>query len=1253
MKPTKKWKIIGAVAGLIFLSVAGVSVAASYKEKDFDPGAYEDRNRKDNQILFPGQDISLGDEEQENDSELWQQDKNADEDKKPEDRPSSSVLFQTMKVADDGAQNDNAQQEEQQDPQNDNDVIYTPGSQTDPKIPSAHKKDDQTTDNEQPQVKPTKTPSDGNGGKDDGKKDPNKDDGNGNNDKPGTPDTPDTPDTPVTPTPTPDVPSTDPTDPSDNSDNKNDDKDKDDKGDTEDPEKPSHEDPDTSVPTLPKDDTVIDADPYPGDKDLDIKEDDYKKYSLKIIGLRDSEDMVNSLYMGEYLNDQRVFCSVLVYVCEDDVPKYRLTELDDNFKLGSYPEQVTEDKVPLTFYFRPSAEYDWIEAEYDAEVIYSAKLLLKDLDNQETYKQVLVPKDDPQIPLASYYYDVAGHNVLGFEADPIERLFLGWSETENGDSVGPLYEVTKTGAQVLYARQGEPLSEPTKADWQYAYFMLGDMPYYVRIQVLTNAEATDGVLTIPDGVQALDLEYGFDMFWTPVYETCDTIKIPDSVMFLSTADTGEDQEDYFTFVVNKAYEVGKNNPYYAAEDGILYNHEKTQILSVPRETEKLTVAEQVESVHFIDGNALQEIHFTADKPIAVNFSQVNNATIYVPTESYLKYLSAWGKNPGGTNRLVASGEETPVFTEDDTAIYSEDGKTLLSVKSNVSGVYVVKEGVEKIAEGALDNCGSIELLLLPKSLKELESKSLSGNAPQKILLLGTTPPSIAKDSFSADSVVQVETVAKTAYEAAFAELLPDGGQMIDRIFSYVAKEDGYSYLTEEEDEIYPADALLISVPEDITSFTEQSLPEVQLTEIAPGAFAGCTRLHIAELPAGLQKIGAEAFSGCSSLEGIISYETEMLEIGNEAFADTYSLRFAAFNAYYLDSYDYWGTAAWFGVNNGIGYYSINRYSPNYYLEDMAGGKLLYGVAVDENGNPTDDLYLVGATTDIAGTVKLEENTFEITDKVFQGCSNPFTVEGLEKLAAIDDYAFESSGIQGDITLGGDLIYLGSSAFRYCSRITGLTMDGSSLDKTVFSSPFGLYAFEYCTALEQVKIVGDGEFDISSEAFAGCTSLTSIFLKESTGIRRIGYSAFVQTAITSLELPACVDEISYGAFDACVNLTEIRLASEVPPALTGYSTGWEFTFGEIGAEEGFIKVPEGAEQDYIDVWKYEILGYTIFDMDDLTEEQLLEGENRVRRILGLPEKEEEEVPSVSENDIAAGTDENTDDLPVTVSENAVQ
>lgn len=1230
--------------GLVFLSAACVSVAASYKEKAFDPGAFTGRDRKENQILFPGQDVSLGQDEQQSDSELWQQNEDAEENKKPEDKPSSSVLFQTMKVADNTANSETVPQEEQSQPQND--VIYQQGGSDDPKTPSSYKKPDGNADSDKPHAEPSKRPSDNGGGSD------NKpgDNGGGKDNKPGDSNepSPDTPDTPVTPSP---APSGEPARPDDNTGgNKSDTEDKKDTDKPDEPEEPSRKDPDPTVPTLPGNDYVYkDVDEYPGSDKIDIKdEEDYKRYSLKVIGILDSEDAINSLYMGEYLNDQRVLCSVLVYVCEDGKPKYRLMELDDNFKLGSYPEQITEDVVPLTFYFRPDEKHDWITCEYEAGIIYSAKLLLMDQENKEIYKQVLVPKNNTTVAMLEYYYGEAGNGLAGFgdEADTVGKPFRGWSETENGESVGNFYDVTKTGAQTLYALPETELPEGAEAEWQYVFLNHHDASYYTRVQVLTKAEPEDGVLTIPDGIQVADLPADVDWdTWEIIYTTCDTMKLPASLLYLSTTDTTENQEDTFNFRVNKAYEVAEDNINYAAEDGILMNQEKTQILSIPLEREKVIVPEGVTNVHFSMDNQIKEIHFTDEKPANASFASLYDAKIYVPTSSYLRYLSAWGKNPGGTSQLLAEGASVEEFTEDDTAIYSADGKTLLAVKSGVNGVYIVKEGVEKIAESAFENCGTINLLLLPESLKELESKSLLTNAPEKILFLGMTPPLVQDDSFADTSILQVETASKEAYEKAFAKAA-SAEQMINRVFSYNETEDGYQYLEEEEDETYPASALLLAAPSDITSFTEDSIPGISLTEIAPCVFADHTSLRLVELPAGLTKIGKEAFAGCSSLEGVLSYEPDQLEICENAFANTDAMRFAAFDALYLDSYFYYGSAHWYGNCNGTGtIYSIDRFSPYYYLEDAEVGQLLFGQATDEYNNATDENYLLGATSDVQGTITLSDKTTEIAGYVFNGCANPFTVEGLDHVIAVGDYAFNASGIQGEITLGSRLVYLGSFAFHSCNGLTGVTLDGSMLSRKVYEMPFGSSTFSYCSNLTYVNIVGEGFYDIGNEAFYGCMSLQDVSIAESAGIHRVGYAAFAGTGITTLELPASVDDIGYGVVSQCWQFEKMILHSTQPPILSAYDPHWAFEFADT-VEENYIKVPEGAEQDYIDLWKYYLIGYTPEEADELTGEELLESENRARRILGIS-LEEEEDPSVSGNDIDA------DAVAVTVSGNAAE
>ena len=58
------------------------------------------------------------------------------------------------------------------------------------------------------------------------------------------------------------------------------------------------------------------------------------------------------------------------------------------------------------------------------------------------------------------------------------------------------------------------------------------------------------------------------------------------------------------------------------------------------------------------------MHFLSETPGNYDFSGIFGATIYVPADVYLKYLAAWGKDPGGNgNRLAADGESDNEFVE--------------------------------------------------------------------------------------------------------------------------------------------------------------------------------------------------------------------------------------------------------------------------------------------------------------------------------------------------------------------------------------------------------------------------------------------------------------------------------------------------------------------------------------------------------------------------------------------------------------
>lgn len=1260
-----KWKLFGSLIGVSVAAVGTVSVVANYKDTQFQPNAYADaRERKDNQIVFPGEDVSLGDEKTD-ESELWEQDEDANEDLKPEDKPDASMLFQTMKVSD---ETDQGQTDADENAGTDNqltDIIYTPSTDNEKKTdqPKIHtvadagtedgtdtgkksgdkKKDDpdsQKGDN------PTKKPD--NPTKPDHPSKPNnptkpdtpskpdnpaKPDNPTKPDHPTTPDDPTTPDTPNDPT-TPDTPD-DPSTPDDPA-----------APDTPDDPKPPKKDADTTVPTLPKDDNIIDVDHYPGDDDVTPPDpEEYQNYSLKIVDIMNDDDKINSFYEGEYLNDQRVLCGVMIYLYKDGKPLYRMTELNDNFRIGEYPQQITEDTISIDFYFRPDASYDWIKGTYQGKINYTGKLLLQSWESGKYLTQGIMLQKDTIVPLFSYYHQMISPDTeYTNTSEPVSRMFLGWSETEDGESVGPYYQLQNTGAKVLYPVTCKPLSQEYTANWVSCSRYIGTNFFSKKMQVLQNYTGTGVDLDIPDGIQSVDLPYDIDWdTWEFIYMEFDRMNVPKSMIMLDGHDNSyihysdEEQADYYTFHVRKSYEVDAENYFYASYHGILLDKKMQKVYDIPSEMEQVTLPETVKNLHIPEKNQIKEIHFSSAKPIKTSFTDLKNAKIYVPADAYLKYLSAWGRNPGGNgNELLTDSEATDTFIEDENGIYSADGKILYAVKNDVSGVCVIPEGVTTIAEGALDNCGAIDRLILPTTLVNLESGSLSGNAPAKILFLGETAPVIAADTFAEESVLQVLPQAESSYDSAWKDVL--GSHLADicyRGFTYVdGRSESFSYLNEDAYGEEEAGAVLLHAPKNLTYFDENSMPDLNIREIAADAFSGCDSLYMVELPESVKVVGKDAFSGCTMLQGLVSYSTDTIDVRENALAGAANLRFAAFHAQNLNCESYYGSAVLFGVSGGnvTGDSYVNQFSKTYELVDEAGGKLLYGIALDENGDPVDACYLLGVTDRISGAMVLRANTTEIADHVFMNCTNPFTVSGLEHLTAIGNMAFYNSGLTGEIVIGADLVYLGGQAFSGCTGITKATIDGTGLNKNVYIDPLGTSVFSGCSSLAEVSFTGTGYYDIGYAAFSHCDQLTTVTFDENVGIDRIGEGAFSRTGLSSITFPSSVRGFDYGVFMGCESIGEVVLTSAEVPGLQIYGFGIPYSFSVTDAEEnpksGWLKVPAGSEQAFIDKWKYYMIGWLPDYAPDVTEEELEQGAAQVRDMLGI---EETKQPDGSEAD----------------------
>ncbi len=122
-----------------------------------------------------------------------------------------------------------------------------------------------------------------------------------------------------------------------------------------------------------------------------------------------------------------------------------------------------------------------------------------------------------------------------------------------------------------------------------------------------------------------------------------------------------------------------------------------------------------------------------------------------------------------------------------------------------------------------------------------------------------------------------------------------------------------------------------------------------------------------------------------------------------------------------------------------------------------------------------------------------------------------------------------------------------------------------------------YAFTNASALEEIDIP-EGITVLPNEVFKNCTSLVDVSLPN--GLISIGEEAFQNTVITSIAIPATVNEIGENAFKDCNNLSELKVFHQANKILS-YNEHW----GLLPWSQA-LYVPQGSFNAYsnADGWK---------------------------------------------------------------------
>lgn len=947
--------------------------------------------------------------------------------------------------------------------------------------------------------------------------------------------------------------------------------------------------------------------------EISTKLDDTEDGDNESVIIKQSDSNANAiLYKGQSVTAKDIYNSLDTYVYGKDEYTYVLGEK----AYGQYikitgvsfdgaktwknkfpveiPTDIKKDMMKIKVSYRLSEKKKWVTRTVDYEPKDSRVFLL----SEKITKENTVISDD--IILNKYDQNPepgTKMNLLRMQSDflgsgQLTALFPGW--TEKGKSVAWFYEV-KAGRHILEPAEMVPLDKKyiveLKHFWMNEDYKVDDMAddsQLCYLQTLTDLNGQHDTLKIPKYVQAVDVDSDTDI-------SVNQLEVPDTVVYMNLDDNG--------MRVNDSYKVDKDNPCYtSSSEGILMNKSKSEIMSIPYHTTKLKVDKSVNKVTIEKRNQLKEIdlsELSKEQLKEIDYKKLNDCKIIVDDDNLVSFIQENYKNifENEGNTVAQSSNPNLTYTVKNEAIINKEGRVIKALNVG-SDILNLTDEVTSIATEAFKDATDVSMLVMP--------------ANGKVVFF-------EEDALKSSAVTTIQCYSKQQYDDITKQIEDKKISSTIQVHMVSKSEDGSIYCQKSTQN--GEKTVLLSVPKDITEYNgnikeEGTDQKITIDQIASGAFSNCKNLKWVTLPESVKEIGYQCFKNCTGLEGLLINSKDVITIGDASLDGCTSLRFAASNAQkgiiqndyepnISDNYvNHTDIPKYFYVLDGCEGYNqafttiTGAETPvsGYCIKDIGdGSKMLYGV------DDEDQAWLaVRSGKTVPDHVQLTKQTKEIFHYAMaetRSQSGVYDINWNEiPVWAIDKGAFYQSDLGGDIEFNENMY-------------------------------FGELALSGCDQISSVKIPGDN-IRLGKEIFNNCKNLRSVEIEKVSG----------------------TDGISSGIFNGCEHLTDITLKSEDAETLlhNDANVPYQFNYGwtqEEEAEKLRIHIPKGSEISYIKGWRYIYTGfvdaygksayasmrekissdYTDWDtwevpseerIDEIQKEQLLESENRIRKMIGM-------------------------------------